>query len=200
MFKHLERYVKPDCYAGKTWYDYFVFLGQNRDSDTLTRSNFIEGLKQLGGESDTIIVVRENHWACGWIEWIAIHESNKEALNKAEKMLAKIDSYPVLNENAFSDMENDEYLETWQNCYENDFAKDLQKAFKLRDSTMKFFEGKGILISLYEKGIPSGEYFINDNSGISCHIDHSIERLERKDISDFIKEWKTWFKNKAVNS
>lgn len=35
-------------------------------------------LRELGGESETVRVVRESHWAVGWVEWIAIHESDIE--------------------------------------------------------------------------------------------------------------------------
>jgi hypothetical protein len=39
----LTRWNRPDHYMGAEWPEYFVFLGQNRDSDALTRSNFRTG-------------------------------------------------------------------------------------------------------------------------------------------------------------
>lgn len=112
-FKHLKRWELPEAYFGAEWPEYFVFLSRHRDSDSLTRSNFQVGLDRLGGESETVLVVRESHWAVGWIEWIAIHKSDTEALEKAEAMLEKIDGYPVLSEDHWSELEWNEAQEYW---------------------------------------------------------------------------------------
>lgn len=198
-FEHLEKWTLASCYVGAHWDDYYVFLRQNRDSDTLTRCNFIEGLRRLGGESNTVKIIRESHWAVGWVEWIAIHESDSNSLELADKMLKEIDNYPILNEDKFSEMEHDEYSEIWNNHYKDDFSEGLFFKFKLKARTSKFLQKHDLLQCLYEKGIPSGEYYDNDNSGISCWIEGSLECLTRDDIASFIKEWKTYFKNKSNN-
>ena len=113
-FKKLQRWEMPDSYFGAQWPEYFVFLGQNRESSALERSNFRCGLEALGGEGETIIVVRERHWACGWVEWIGIHESNEAALEYADSTLCSLDSYPVLNEDDFCQLENEEAEHHWQ--------------------------------------------------------------------------------------
>lgn len=103
--RHLQKWTRPKHYAGADWPEYFVFLDQHRDSDALTRSNFTCGLARLGGESDTVRVVRERHWAVGWIEWIAVHESDTAACKKADDMLSELDAYPVLDEDHFCELE-----------------------------------------------------------------------------------------------
>lgn len=113
-YKHLKKWTHPDNYIGEDWPEWFVFLGQHRDSDTLTRSNFECGLARLGGESETVQVIRERHWAVGWVEWIGIHESAADKLNAAETMLKQIDAYPVLDDDHFSDLEWKEADEQWQ--------------------------------------------------------------------------------------
>lgn len=112
--RHLQKWTRPDHYAGADWPEYFVFLAQHRDSDALTRSNFTCGLARLGGESDTVRVVRERHWSVGWIEWIAVHESDTAACQKADGMLSKLDAYPVLDEDHFSDLEWSEAVDYWR--------------------------------------------------------------------------------------
>lgn len=105
--------------TGANWPDYYsAGLGQTRDSDCLSRSNFKCALEQLGGETETVFVVRESHWAVGWVEWIAIHESDADALQKADAIQAQLESYPVLNEEDFSREETDEANEVWKNCYD----------------------------------------------------------------------------------
>lgn len=110
----LKRWELPDSYMGAEWPEYFVFLGQHRDSDALSRSNFECGLKTLGGESETVIIVRERHWAVGWVEWIAIHESDSAAILAADEMRCALDSYPVLNEDHFSELEWTEAETQWE--------------------------------------------------------------------------------------
>lgn len=110
----------PSNYAGATWEGWYVFLGQNRDSDCLERSNFKEALEAVKGKMDrgidvdgspSVLVVREGHWAVGWVEWIAIHPSDAGAVAEAESIEAALADYPVVNEDAFSEMEHEEALE-----------------------------------------------------------------------------------------
>ena len=110
----LKRWTIPDSYMGAEWPEYFVFLGQHRDSDALTRSNFECGLRELGGESETVIVVRERHWAVGWVEWIAIHESDERALKIADEISCGLSDYPVLDESHFSELEWTEAQNYWE--------------------------------------------------------------------------------------
>lgn len=184
---HLKKWTLPSSYIGKSWPEYYVFLGQNRDSDTLTRSNFIEGLNNLGGESETVLVVSENHWLCGYIEWIAIHESDVMALEQADKMLEKIENYPILNENAFSEMEYEEYYEAWESYGKGDFAESLQKELGLSNRLTEYLKEKTYLCKYYEGLISSGEYFTNDNSGISLCIDIAVESATRESLASFVK-------------
>ena len=115
----LERWTRPDSFmAMDSGWQYtcecFVFLGRNRDSDLLTESNFECALQELGGESDTVKIVRESHWAVGWVEWIAIHESDSKALGSASDMIDSLNDYPILNENDFSEREWNAAQEYWQ--------------------------------------------------------------------------------------
>lgn len=111
--RHLKRWTRPQSYIGASWPEYFVFLGQNRDSSTLERSNFECGLSAVGGESDTVLIIREGHFLCGWIEWIAIHESNIPALETADRIMGKLLDYPVVNEDKWSELQYAEACNTW---------------------------------------------------------------------------------------
>lgn len=65
----------------------------------------------------TVQRVRESHWAVGWVEWIAIHESDFAALQEADRIMAKLHDYPVLDEDLFSQYETDEAEQVWRDCY-----------------------------------------------------------------------------------
>jgi hypothetical protein len=110
----LKRWTMPDHYFGEVWPDYYSSgVGQSRDSDCLERSNFAEMLQALGGETETVIAVRESHWAVGWVEWIAIHYTDGKALQIADGLRQQLDDYPILNEDAFSELQWNEAADYW---------------------------------------------------------------------------------------
>lgn len=111
--KNLQKWAMPAHYSGEVWPEYYVFLSQHRDSDSLTRSNFDCALKAIGGESETVQVVRERHWAVGWVEWIAIHQDDSLALSLASGIANRLDDYPVVNENHWSELEYQEACDYW---------------------------------------------------------------------------------------
>jgi hypothetical protein len=118
MTYNLERWTRPDSFmAMDSGWQYskecFVFLGRHRDSDLLTESNFECGLAAIGGESDTVKVVRESHWAVGWVEWIAIHESDIKALECASDIMDSLSDYPVVNEDHWTELEWNAAQDMW---------------------------------------------------------------------------------------
>jgi hypothetical protein len=132
--ENLTLWSTPDSWAGQPWDGYYVFLGQNRDSDCLSRSNFRKGLEALGGEVEgKVEVIREGHWACGWIEWIAIHQDAAEALEIADEIVAALESYPVLDESDFSELETEEADEVWERCF-----RDCDRVDYIRDHRSQF--------------------------------------------------------------
>lgn len=117
-YKNIKRWRRPSNYAGAEWYDYYsAGVGQSRDSDALERANFDAMLAGLGGETDTVIVVRESHWAVGWVEWLAIHETDEEGLATADRIQKRLQDYPVIDEDLWSHYENEECREVWESCY-----------------------------------------------------------------------------------
>ena len=116
-FQHLRRWKLPDSYFGAEWPEYYVAYGHHRDSDVLTESNFYSMLRMLGGESGTVRVIRESHWAVGWVEWIGIHQSDEKSLRAADQALADLEDYPILDESDFSEREDAECERVWSDCY-----------------------------------------------------------------------------------
>jgi len=140
--KHLKRWTMPDSYFGETWPNcYSAGVGQSRDSDCLEQSNFATMLALLGGESEIVTVVRESHWAVGWIEWIAIEDDGTPescaALKEADEAMEALQNYPVLDEEDWSMREHEEAQSVWQNCY-NDaerlaYIREHREQFEFRD-------------------------------------------------------------------
>jgi hypothetical protein len=109
-----------------------VVLTRNRDSDCLTESNWQCALEELGGESETVEIHRFGHWACGWWEALCV-----KAGSEAEKIGAEIESslsdYPVLNDEHFSEKEQDEANRIWQSCYD-----EKERIEYIRDNRSQF--------------------------------------------------------------
>lgn len=143
--EYLDRWTLPDSYFGAEWPGYFVFMGRNRDSDCLTNCNFTEALAAIGGERTAddenetphATVVRESHWAVGWVEWIAIHESATEALQAADRIKEALEDYPVVNESALSEAEQEEATQVWRDCYKDserlEYIRRYRSQFDFRD-------------------------------------------------------------------
>tara|TARA_B100000131_G_scaffold86913_1_gene83763 strand:+ start:2235 stop:2672 length:438 start_codon:yes stop_codon:yes gene_type:complete len=103
---------------GTTWEDYYVFLSTSRDSDALTRSNFIKGLEAIGGEDpEQVVTAGVSHWACGWVDTIYIHKDAHDALRKADEVMAALAIYPVLDEEHHWELEHEEAEGVWKDCY-----------------------------------------------------------------------------------
>lgn len=116
----VEKWKHPSNYFGATWEDYYsAGFGQSRDSDTLEESNFAVASEELlklnsdYGDETTVQIVRENHWAVGWVEWIAIHWSNIQAYQRALQLCEQTEDYPVLDEDHWSNLEYEKATSYW---------------------------------------------------------------------------------------
>lgn len=124
----VREWKHPECYMGATWNGWFSSgFGRSRDSDTLEESNFetawkaLEPLQNPEGITDgletevtDIRIIREGHWAVGWVEWIAIHGSNTVALDKARELCDRANDYPILDESDYSEREWESACSFWE--------------------------------------------------------------------------------------
>jgi len=196
--ENLSRWELPDSYAGAHWDGYYrAPVGRNRDSDLLTQSNWDqqwEALKAFRADvpdADEVspVAVCENHWAVGWVEWVAIHESNGPALREADRLAARIENYPVLDEEDYCRREWDDYDKGWGSYGFNQFIRGIRDAFKLQTSTywaMQEFDHYATR-EFFESLIPSGEYFTPDGDGVSIRTDSAIRHLDRDTLAKFLR-------------
>lgn len=109
---------------------------QTRDSDALARSNFIEQLAQLKDEanSDDYEVHRFGHWGPGWYEIVLVRPGSK-AEKVALEIAGALEQYPVLNDEAFSELELEGAEEAWESWGRYDLGRDLGKNTQLLKSS-----------------------------------------------------------------
>lgn len=104
-------------------------VSQTRDSECLSRSNFTEAEKafeEIDADSHDHETHRFGHWGPGWFEIILVRPTSPchaLALELAESLA----DYPVLDEEAFSELEYDEAHETIPHltpCLRDDLPED----------------------------------------------------------------------------
>lgn len=134
-YQFINKWTRPKYYLGTEWHGWYsAGVGRSRDSDALERANFdamLEALQALPdidveGESG-LQVVRESHWLVGWVEWIAIHESNRLALEAANNIMRRFQDYPVIDEERLWEYEYEECQETWEMFSERERAQYLRE-------------------------------------------------------------------------
>lgn len=122
----LTKWTRADNYAGQTWNGWLLApCAITRDSDTLDRSNWsaqwdalaptigANGVEDNDGQlTDTVQIVRNGHWACGWLEFVVIHPSNTNAVTIAENLASRLANYPSLDDDTWSGLQWDEGSET----------------------------------------------------------------------------------------
>jgi len=121
---------------------YMAPISQNRDSDCLTRSNWIVGTEEIlkASQHEETEVHRFGHWACGWYEMLLIHPADLPALRVAAAMAADLENYPVLSDEHLTELEYEEAAEYWQRCSVSDRVEILQRfggnIFQARHDTL----------------------------------------------------------------
>ncbi len=114
----LKKWTRPSNYIGASWPEtYSAGFGQSRDSDCLERSNFQSAWAAIVSVSKRAEIVSENHWAVGWVEWIAIPADDYEALRIADELVQRAEDYPSLNDDLLTELENEEAEVAWAHCY-----------------------------------------------------------------------------------
>lgn len=131
-----EAFKKDSCYYGERG-DWPIAYSTHRDADTLNRSNWAVLLKRLGGESETVAIEEASHWAVGWVQRIVIHPQAADKIAIAEAAKNEIETYPILDETHFSELESAEANRIWKNCYQLkdriEYVRKFRSQFEFRD-------------------------------------------------------------------
>jgi len=121
-------------YIGSRVDGYFVYA-MNRDSDSLTRSNFdciardLRKEAEKHGAPDCIEEHEFGHWACGWVKQLILASNAPEALFRAaEAIHADLEDYPVYNEDHWSELEYNEAADFWDSFRPRDKVQEAAHA------------------------------------------------------------------------
>lgn len=101
-------------------------------------------------DAENVTVERFNHWAVGWVDYLVISPDAASLVAMVEKMQADIESYPVLDDDDFSELEQEEAEQIWKNCYSQ--AERVKYIREFRSQ----FEFRGLRDAI---GCINGDYF-----------------------------------------
>jgi hypothetical protein len=87
-----------------------------------------KGCDTCHGSGRTVVRVEENHWAVGWVAWIAIHESNDAALKVADEFNERLGNYPILDGNDLDMLERDLAWDAWEHMNRRDRLHACERA------------------------------------------------------------------------
>ena len=100
---------------------------RTRDSRSLEESNFRSFLKRLGGETEDIEVHRFGHWGPGWVEIIIVRPGT-DAHITAGLIQDALESYPVVDEDDYSELEFERISEYWESLGTEERIDSCQRA------------------------------------------------------------------------
>ncbi len=112
-----DAFARDSAYYGEpemlAWY---IVASVNRDSDTIERSNW-DTMVALLGNGDGVTIERASHWACGWVDYLMVAPNNRKALREAIYAHSSLFNYPILDDDHYSEIEDEDCRLTWTNCY-----------------------------------------------------------------------------------
>lgn len=94
-------------------------IGHNRDSDECAESNWAyqaTQLEEIDPEGEDHMVGDFGHWACGWFEVVLVRPGSP-AHDLVRNLAERLDNYPLLDEDDFSERERESADLIWRDCY-----------------------------------------------------------------------------------
>lgn len=176
-----NKYTRPQNYCGPDYPTTISVVGQSRDSGLLEQSNFRSALELLGGESETVLVVRDSHWAVGWVETLRVELSDKVAIKKACEILAALENYPVVDDDDYSELQY-EYFYNYAKNAAPSVAAVLVKVFGLDESLTENEEFLSVCTEL--------NVFHQESAGEDSALmnnPYHITELDDRDTKEYIR-------------
>lgn len=133
-FARLNRQGYPCSYWGDKSNWLHSGIGQSRDSSLVEQCNWLTYVTELSRlcyereeeTEDVFAIERQSHWAVGWVEHIVLNPTKQFALEYNQSVAERLEEYPILDEELLSQLETEDALETWQNCYRRDCESSLE--------------------------------------------------------------------------
>lgn len=148
--KYLSKNVwsHPSSYAGYSPDGDYLIVSRHRDDDDLTESNWAYVCKTLKAEAydegtegyatrPNVYHWRAGHCMVGWVEYLMVRQDAPESVLKdAEAILKRLDAYPALDEDDWSEREYNSAMDYWASMSVRD------RIYLLKDSGTSIFAAR----------------------------------------------------------
>lgn len=143
------------------WADWLLApCSLQRDSDELRESNWevqLDRLNQVGTQEEDFVILRASHWLVGWIDRLLVRPDS-DCVAVCEEIEAKLEDYPILDHEDFSQREEESYLSAWANGAGDELLRLLVKKGKLTEEQADALSDTD-LREWFEDCMPSGDYY-----------------------------------------
>ena len=121
MEKLIDYFGSPYSYYNGEHGDWIMLYTTTRDSSLLDMSNLEYIKKEFGYPNKDICIERASCSLVGYRDYFIVNPENTEFVKKAENILKRLEDYPVLSDDLYSNMEFEEYLE-WLDIAERELS------------------------------------------------------------------------------
>ena len=180
------------------WYDrpddnpqeWGIVYTHNRDSGIIDRCNGEEIGKALAPfiESGDVCPEHHTHWACGWVDGFSIRVFRDGTITEAFRayvdLRARMEDYPILNEERVSEMETKESAQGWEDWARADFLRALAKRFRVE--ALDEIDRAALKALFDETCNAICEYWYDDGSGMTVRVDKVAEGVELESALPFL--------------
>jgi len=121
----MQLWELPSNYMGPNWSGYYLCALHHRDSGLLVESNWNAHINRLTAiepesiEEDSGIykgwhIVRDSHFAVGWIEYVLINKDNQKLVEAGNAIQKELDDYLILDESDYYERVMEATEEYWK--------------------------------------------------------------------------------------
>lgn len=171
-------------------------VSQTRDSATLDRCNFSSfkaALAEVDPTGEDHETHRFGHWGPGWYEIIIIRPGSKAA-DEAERLEARLENYPVLDEDALFEAEHEDAAESWENYGRSDWRRLLSAEFERADD----WPDEAIDVLWHDASDRCEWSEEHDNEGCRFNFRDAITKVGRDECAKALHETRRATRAKAV--
>jgi hypothetical protein len=173
--------------------DLYFFMpycqGSDYSGSLVEKANYTEFLALYEGQ-DFVHKLRGGYYSYG----IAINIKRLKAsveLENVVDIIKGLDNYPLINDEAFSELEMVGADEAWGSWAESEFKRELEKKFP----DIEFEWPSDLRVFFEEKSQEANEYWFNEGSGPDMYIDigRVVEGIDLEDLDDYIVKYEVLY-------
>lgn len=118
---------------------------------------------------------------------IYVNLSDYESDETINEILDALDSYPLFDENHYSELTFNSYLDQWESDAPRDFIYELGREFNLSETIKDQLESRDDLMEFFESLLPSGEWYYDESTGgVYILLSDAAKNCTRSELAKYL--------------